>query len=120
MMVIPGRSRVAFQIDVADANIHYPPGTGTGCTNCGISTVLFNPNTTVTFEGKLLLTAGTIFSPHTSPGTLACGVGHNTVAIPLSDPTKPPSPNDPFIKVNNLLPIHAGDILTCGAKILES
>ena len=104
MMVIPGRARFAFQTDIADANIHIPPGTGVGCTNCGISTVLFNPNTTVTFEGKLLLVNGTMFSPHTSPGREGCGTGHNTLALPLSDPTKPPSPNDPFIKINNLLP----------------
>lgn len=117
--MIPGRGRLAVITDVADANTHIPPGNAVGCTNCGMSTVTFTPNTTVTYEGKLLLTEGTIFSPHTSPGTLGCGVGHNTLAVPLSDPTKSPTLNDNLIKINGLPPIHVGDLLTCGAKIVE-
>lgn len=117
--MIAGRGRIAVQSDVADANLHIPPGNAVGCTNCGLSTVTLNPNTTVTYEGKPLLVEGVLFSPHTSPGVLACGVGHNTLAIPLSDPTKAPTPNDFLIKINGLTPVHVGDVLTCGAKITE-
>lgn len=121
--MIPGRDRVALQTDIANAEIHIPPGNGVGCFRCGISTVLVNPNVTVTYEGKLILLQGTVFSPHTSPGInnsgrVGCGTSHNTVALPLSDPTKPRTPNDGLILINNLLPIHVGDILTCGARII--
>jgi uncharacterized Zn-binding protein involved in type VI secretion len=105
--------------DLSDANIHIPPGNAVGCTNCGFSTVALNPNTTVTYEGELVLVQGTMFTPHTSPGNLGCGVGHNTFAIPLSDPTKASTANDYLIKINGLTPIHVGDVLTCGAKITE-
>ena len=117
--MIPGRGRIAVITDIADADYHVPPGNGVGCTNCGISTVAFNPNFTVTYEGKFLLTEGTVFTPHTSPGRTACGIGHDTAAIPLSDLSVAPTTNDGLIKINGLLPIHVGDILTCGAKIVE-
>jgi len=117
--MIPGRGRLALATDIANAEYHVPPGNGVGCTQCGISTVAYNPNFTVTYEGKQVLVDGTIFTSHSNPGRVACGVGHDTAAMPLSDSTRVPTSNDGLIKVNGLLPIHLGDILVCGAKIVE-
>jgi hypothetical protein len=115
-----GRDRLALETDLADANIHYPPGAGVGCDGCGISVLAFNPNTLVTYEGVKVLIAGSTYSPHPSPGPRGCGLSHVTLALPISDPMVPVTVDDPLVTVEGVLPIRLGDILACGSRIIPT
>lgn len=95
-----------------------------GCVACGPSLPMIstNPNSTVRYEGKLILTAGVKFENHPSPGEFGCcylPVEHDRTALPESDPTIVSSPDDGLIKIEGKIPIHIGDIVACGPKIIK-
>lgn len=107
------RKRAAFVTDVLDGN--HP-----GCAGCGLSPVVIatNPNKSVTFENKLILTEGVMFLEH--PVLInPCCRGHSLKARAESDPGIPTTPDDGLITIEGKKVIHIGDVTQCLSKIIE-
>jgi hypothetical protein len=116
------RQRLAVFGDFTDGDTHLAgqngAGSPPGCNAGGTPQIaLSNPNAEVFFEGLPVLVLGTVFDPHTNKGTGGCATGHVTAAIPLSDPFSLNGPDDLLVKVNGILPIRVGDLLSCGDQI---
>jgi len=107
------RRQAALITDALDGN--HP-----GCAGCGISlvNVATNPNKSVTFEGKLVLTEGVMFNQHPILINLCCN-GHNLKAKAESDPSTPFAPDDGKITIEGKKIIHIGDVTECLSKIIE-
>jgi hypothetical protein len=107
------RRQAALITDALDGN--HP-----GCAGCGISVVnvATNPNRSVTFEGKLVLTEGVMFIEH--PVLInPCCRGHSLKAKAESDPLIPFTPDDGKITIEGKKIIHVGDVTECLSKIIK-
>ena len=106
------RQRFALQTDLLS-------GDHTGCSGCGPSLAIMttNLNTTVKYEGKLILVEGVQFLEHPNLSNPCC-VGHVKVARAESSPPRGTYPTDNKIKINGIVPVRLGDITACNSSII--